>query len=92
MLLHFSGSGSSAHADVFDGAAKSRHLVSFKMGQRNQNIGVHDGSPDESGFAVHSARHRHLHIIRSSQPVRNDDLTSRRCRVEAVQIGTVQML
>ena len=52
VLLHLTSSGAGAHADIFDGAAKSGHLVALKMGQGNQYVSIHNGMTDLRLFYV----------------------------------------
>ena len=76
MLLHFAGTAAAPHADIFDGAAEPGGLVPLKVGQADENIGVHHRAAYFGSGHILAALHRHLHLIGSLQPVRNDDLAA----------------
>ena len=63
MLLCFAGSGTAAHADVFDSAAETGHLMSFEMGQADKDIGIHNGTADFGFFYVFAALYGYIDII-----------------------------
>ena len=91
MLFHLAGAAAAAHADILDGTAEARHFMAFEVSQADENIGVHDGPADFRFFDVFAVLDRHFDFIGSSQAVADDDLTARRDRIIAVEVGTVQV-
>ena len=63
MLLGFSGTGTAAHANVFDGAAESGHLMALEMGQADEDICIHDSTSDLGCFYIFTAFYRNFDII-----------------------------
>ena len=74
MLLHFSGTASAAHTDVFDGTTETGGFMTFEMGQADKDVGVHDRVADEGRLAVFSVHDRNLHLVSSAKTVTDDDL------------------
>ena len=92
VLRHFTAAGTAAHADVFQGSAKTGRLMTLEMRQRNHNVGVHDGASDVCCFAVFTVTNRHFNVVRTAQAVADQDLASGCLRIEAVDLRTFQML
>ena len=92
MLLHLAGTAAAAHADVLDGAAKARGLVSLEMCKADEDVGIHDGTANLGILDVFAILHWDFHVIRTAQAVADDDLAARRRRVETVEIRAVHML
>ena len=61
--------------------------MAFEMGQRDENVGVHDGASDLGLLDIFSVRNRNGNIIGSFQPVANDHMTAGRVRCESISIG-----
>lgn len=91
MLFHLAGAAATAHADILDGTAEARHFMAFEVSQADENIGVHDNPADFRFFDVFAVLDRHFDFIGSSQAVADDDLTARRDRIIAVEVGTVHV-
>ena len=89
MLLHFSGTASAAHTDVFDGTTETGGFMTFEMGQADKDVGVHNRVSDEGRLAVLSVYDRNFHLVGSSKTVTDDDLTAGGDRVEAIEVCTV---
>ena len=89
VLLHFSGTASAAHTDIFDGTAETGGLMTFEMGQADKDVGVHNRVSDEGRLAVLSVYDRNFHLVGSSKTVTDDDLTAGGDRVEAIEVCTV---
>ena len=89
MLLHFSGTASAAHTDVFDGTAETGGLMTFEMGQADKDVGVHNRVSNEGRLAVLSVYDRNFHLVGSAKTVTDDDLAAGGDRVEAVEVCTV---
>ena len=92
VLLHFAAAAAASHADILEGAAEAGRLVAFEVRQRNEDVRIHHRAADQCGLTVLSVRHRHFDIIGSPQSVRDENLAAGRNRIEAVDIGAVQML
>ena len=90
--FHLSGAGSTSHTDIFQGTAKSGCFVPFKMGECQENIGIHDGTSDLGFFDIFTAFNRNEHIIGSFQAVTDQNMTSGGIWSESVQIGTLDMI
>ena len=89
MLLHFSGTASATHTDVFDGTTETGGFMTFEMGQADKDVGVHNRVADEGRLAVFSVYDRNLHLVSSAKTVTDDDLTAGGNRVEAIEVCTV---
>ena len=89
MLLHFSGTASAAHTDVFDCTTETGGFMTFEMGQADKDVGVHNRVSDEGRLAVLSVYDRNFHLVGSSKTVTDDDLTAGGNRVEAIEVCTV---
>ena len=46
--FHLAGAGAAAHPDILQRTAEPRRLMPFKMGHRNEDIGVHDSTANFS--------------------------------------------
>ena len=92
VLVHLPGPAAAAHADVLQRAAEARLLVALEMGQRDQDVGVHQRLAHQRGLAVLAVRHGHLHLVRAPQAVRDNDLTAGGDGIEAVDLRAFQML
>ena len=92
MLLHLSCSAARAHTDVLDGTTETSHLMALEMGQADENIRIHDGPANLGLLDILTILDRHLSLIRTPETIGDDDLAARRERIEAVDIGTIQML
>ena len=92
MLLHLASAAAAAHADVLDGAAKARRLMTLEMREADEDVGIHDGAADLGLLDVLAVLDRHLDIIRAAQAVADDDLAACRHRVEAVEVRAVHVL
>ena len=55
--FHLTGTGAAAHTDVFNRTAKSGSFMSLEMGQGNQNICVHNGTPNFGFFYISTGCH-----------------------------------
>ena len=75
MLLHFAGSGAAAHADIFEGSAKTGHLMSLEMRQRNKYIRIHDRLTDLCLFYILSVN-GYQSLVRSFQAISNDHMAA----------------
>lgn len=91
MLFHLAGTAAAAHADILDGTAEARHFVAFKVSQADEDVSIHNGPADFSFFNVFTILDGHFDFIRTAQAVADDDLTARRDRIIAVEVGTVQV-
>lgn len=73
MLVFFAGTGAAAHADVFDGAAKTGNFMPFEVGQADEHVRIHDSAADLGLPDVFAAGDRHGHVVRTLEPVCNED-------------------
>ena len=58
VLLHLTGAAAAAHADIFQAAAEAGLFMSLEMGQRDEHIGVHNGTADLGVLHILAARPR----------------------------------
>ena len=65
--------------------------MAFKVSQADEDVGVHNGPANLCFFYVFPIFNGYFYFIGTAQAVADDDLTARRDRVVAVQVGTVQM-
>ena len=67
--FHFACTGTAAHTDIFtdifNGAAKAGHFMSFKMGQADYNISVHQCLAYFRFFNEFTVRHGHIRLVRA---------------------------
>ncbi len=87
VLLHFSGTASAAHTDVFDGTAETGGLMTFEMGQADKDVGVHNRVSNEGRLAVLSVYDRNFHLVGSAKTVTDDDLAAGGDRVEPLRFA-----
>ena len=91
MLIFLSRTGTASHSDIFDRAAESGCLMSFEMGQTDENIRVHHCTSDFRFFDILAALHRNFNIIGSFQTVADQDRTPNRHRGKSVFPCTIQV-
>ena len=92
MLFHFSGPAAASHADILQCAAEPRHFMSFKMGQTDKHVRIHDSASDFRFFHVHAVLNRNLGFVRAPHTVSDNNLAARRGGIETVQVRAVHML
>jgi hypothetical protein len=88
---HFPCPASTTHPDILDCTAETGTLVSFEVIERNDNIGIHDSTSDESRFAIDSVSDGNLDVVRSFQTVADDIQTACRDRIESVLCCRMEM-
>ena len=91
MLLHLARAAAAAHADVLDRAAEARLLMPLEVREADEHVGVHDSAADLRRLQDAAVLDRHFQLVRAAQAVADDDLTARRRRIEAVDLGAVEM-
>ena len=89
--FHLSRPGSASHANILKRASKSGRLMSFKMAQRNEYVGIHDGTSD-LGISYIFSFYRYLYFIGSLQSIRDQDVASGREWRESILIRGIQMI
>lgn len=62
--LHLSGTGTAAHSNILQGAAKPGSLVAFKVIQGNKDVRVHDGGSDLGFLYQLTTFYRHISLVR----------------------------
>ena len=62
--LHLSGTGTAAHSNILQGAAKPGSLVAFKVIQGNKDVCVHDGGSDLGFLYQLTTFYRHISLVR----------------------------
>ena len=92
MLFHFTGAAAAAHADILQRAAKTCHFMTFKMGQTDKHVRIHDSASDFRFFHIHAVLNRNLCFVRAPQTVSNNDLAAGCSGIETVQVRAVHML
>ena len=92
MLLHLACTAAAAHADILNGTAKARLLVTFKMCKRDEYICIHNCTADISFLAVLTIGNGNDDVIGSAKTVSDDYLTSRSNRIKAVDVCAVHVL
>ena len=92
VLLHLASPASTAHADILQGSSESGGLVSLEMCQGQENIRVHDGMADIGFLKMLAVTDRHFNVVRSAQPVADNDLAPCCHIVESVYLRAVQMI
>ena len=92
VLLHLPRPGAAAHADVFQGSAHARLLVALEVGKADEHVRVHDGPADFGLLHVLAAFHGDQHLVGALQPVGDDHMAAGGVRVEAVDIGGLQVV
>ena len=65
VLFCFSCTGTASHTDIFNGSAKSGHLMSFEVCQADKYICIHNCPSDFCGFYIFTALDRHFYVIGS---------------------------
>ena len=65
MLFGLSGAGATAHTDVLDCSAETGHLMTFEVGQADEDIGIHDSASDLCRFYILTADNRNINVIGS---------------------------
>ena len=73
VLLRFTSARSATHANIFDGAAKAGHLMPLKVGEADENIGIHNGAANLGFLDIFTAHHGHQGFVCAFEPVANDD-------------------
>ena len=65
VLLGFSGTGTAAHANVFDCAAEAGRFMPLEMGQADKNICIHNSTSNLGSLHILTALNRNLDIVRT---------------------------
>ena len=89
--FHLAGAGAAAHAQIFEGAAKSGGFMTFKMVEGDDDVGIHDRTSD-FGFLHIFPVDRHQCFVGALQAVGNDDMAAGGKGIVAVFISAVQMV
>ena len=63
MLLRFTSARSATHANIFDSAAKAGHLMPLKVGEADENIGIHNGAANLGFLDIFTAHHVHQGFV-----------------------------
>ena len=90
--FHFSGAGTAAHAEILQSAAEAGRLMSFKMTQADDDIGVHHGASDLRFLYIIAAFYRDQHVVRALQTVGDQNVTTCGKRGESVHISALDMI
>lgn len=89
--LFLASHAATAHADVFQGTAKTGHLVALDVRNGDDDIGFGNGTADFWCLAIFSVD-SYFFVIQSFQTVANDDLRSCAHREISVVHGAVEMV
>ena len=81
-----------SNGDIFNGSAKTGHLMPLKMCQADKNIGVHDGTSYFGACNVLAALHRHVNIVSSFKTVSDQHRTADGQRGKSILPCTLKML
>ena len=92
VLVHLSGAGAAAHADVLHGAAEARALVALEVREADHDVGVHEGAADLCRLDVLAALDGNLDLVEALDTVGDDGVAAGLERVEAVGVGAVQVV
>ena len=92
VLLHFSGPGAAAHADVFQSSAEAGGLMALEMRQGNEHIRVHHRLTDFGLLYIFAALHGNQRLVGAFQAVGNDHMTAGGEGGKSIFIGTFQMI
>ena len=92
MLLHLACARAAAHAQVLHGAAKAGLLVALEVGEADDHVGIHEGAADLGVLDVLAALDGHLDLVQAPEAVGDDGVASGLEGVEAVGVGTVQVV
>ena len=92
VLLHLSGTASAAHTDILQAAAEAGSLVALEVGQRNEHVGIHNGTADLRRLYQLAANHRDFDIVRTLEAVGDDHLAARGERREAIFVSGLDMI
>ena len=92
VLVHLAGAASASHTDIFECSAEAGCLMTFEMGETDQDVGVHDGMADICLLEIFTVPDRDNHLIGSAQTVADDDVASGGRHAEAVLFSTAQMI
>ena len=76
MLLHLACTAAAAHADIFDGTAKSGRFMSLKVRQADKNIRIHNCTSDLRCRTILCIRNRYFYLVRTPQTVSDQNLTA----------------
>ena len=86
MLLHLARAATAAHAEILHAAAEARLLVALEMGERNDDVGIHERVTDLGLLHVLAALHRDERLVRALEAVGDDDLAAGRVGREPVPV------
>ena len=92
MLFHFSGSRSTSHSQIFQCAAEAGHFVPLEVIQGNNDVGIHDRTPDLRFVNVFAVRNGNGDVIGSFQAVPDDDMASDGIRCKSISIRGFDVL
>ena len=80
MLLRFTSARSATHADVLDGSAKAGHFMPLKVGEADENIGIHNGAANLGFLDIFTVRDGHIGLVGALEAIGDDDLAAGRER------------
>jgi len=92
MHFHLARAAAAAHAEVLERAAEADLLVALEVGERDNDVGVHDGAADLGFLHIFSALDGHLFFVEPLEAVGDQHMAARGQRREAVEIGGVEMV
>ena len=92
VLLHLAGAAAAPHAEVFHAAAKARLLMALEVGERDDDVGIHESVADLGLMHVLAVFDRNQGLVRALEAVRDDDVATGGIRGEAVLVRAIDML
>lgn len=92
MLFHFTGPGAASHTKVFDCPAKAGELMTFKMIQGKNDIGVHDSAADPRFFNISTAFNRDENLVCPLETVRNNYMAAGGKRGVSILVSSIDMI
>ena len=92
VLLHLAGTACASHAEILDGSAESAHLMSLKMIQRDDDIGIIQGPSYVGLLAVFAVFYRDRYLICPLESVSYEHITARSHAVKSVHFGIIKMI
>ena len=65
VLFRLAGAGPASHTDILNRAAKTGHLMSFKMRQADEHIRIHNRTADLRLFHILASGHGNQYVVRT---------------------------
>ena len=91
MHFHFASTGTAAHTNIFNSAAKACHFMTLKVSQRNKYVSIHNCTTDFSFFYQFAIVYGNICFVSTFQAIRNNYVATSAKRRETIFICTIHM-